>query len=112
MRGGASSQGRMRTIRLAVRGTRVSLISCGLAMSAAGAQLPSQTACPRGALPAYSHNDYWNAHPLHDALLLGYQGAEADVFLVNGKLQLGHERRAAAEDGSFETLYLAPLRAL
>jgi hypothetical protein len=68
--------------------------------------------CPRGGLPAYSHNDYLNAHPLYDALSLGYQGAEADVFLVNGTLQLGHERRAAEQDGNFETLYLAPLRAL
>jgi len=34
------------------------------------------------------------------------------VFLVNGVLQLGHERRAAEQDGHFESLYLAPLRAL
>jgi hypothetical protein len=74
--------------------------------------LPAQSSCPRGTLPAYAHNDYLNAHPLHDALSLGYRGVEADVFLVNGALQLGHERRAAAQDGNFETLYLAPLRAL
>jgi hypothetical protein len=51
-----------------------------------------------------------NARPLHDALSLGFKGVEADVFLVKGKLQLGHERHAAVQDGSLETEYLAPLR--
>ena len=88
------------------------LLSVALAVTAVGAQKPTQSDCPRGGLPAYSHNDYLNAHPLYDALSLGYKGVEADVFLVNGALQLGHERRAAAQDGNFETLYLAPLRAL
>jgi hypothetical protein len=74
--------------------------------------LPAPSNCPRSWLPAYAHNDYLNAHPLFDALSLGYRGVEADVFLVNGRLQLGHERRAAAQDGTLETLYLAPLRAL
>jgi hypothetical protein len=74
--------------------------------------LPVQSNCPRGRLPAYAHNDYLNAHPLYEALSLGYKGVEADVFLVNGELQLGHNRRAAAQDGNFETLYLEPLRAL
>jgi hypothetical protein len=67
--------------------------------------------CPRVALPAYAHNDYLNEHPLYDALSFGYRGAEADVFLVNGRLKLGHERTAAVEDGTLEAVYLAPLRA-
>lgn len=76
------------------------------------ARLSAQPECPRGTLPAYAHNDYLNTHPLYDALALGYKGAEADVFLVNGELQLGHKRLAAEEDGRFETHYLAPLRSL
>jgi len=89
------------------------LVSCGVAVAAANAQLPvPDDYCPRGALPAYAHNDYLNAHPLYDALSFGYQGAEADMFLVDGKLQLGHERRAAVRDGTLEGLYLKPLRAL
>jgi hypothetical protein len=99
----------MPTRRVVVYRTELSLLSFALAV---GAQLPAQSDCPRGRLPAYAHNDYLNAHPLYDALSLGYEGVEADVFLVNGDLQLGHERRAAAQDGNFETLYLAPLRAL
>lgn len=75
-------------------------------------RLSAQPECPRGTLPAYAHNDYLNTHPLYDALALGYKGAEADVFLVDGELQLGHQRRAAEEDGRFETHYLAPLRSL
>lgn len=91
----------------------LALVAVAIAVSAAGAQpQPARVKCPRGTLPAYAHNDYLNTHPLFDALALGYRGAEADVFLVNGKLQLGHERRAAEEDGTLEGLYLKPLRAL
>lgn len=74
--------------------------------------LHAQSECPRGTLPAYAHNDYANAHPLTDALALGFRGAEADVFLVDGVLRVGHDRRAARAGGSLESLYLAPLRAL
>ena len=81
-------------------------------VAAVSAQSPAHSNCPRGTLPAYAHNDYLNAHPLSDALSLGYKGVEADVFLVHGALRLGHKRRAAEQDGTFETLYLAPLRAL
>ena len=70
------------------------------------------TACPRGTLPAYAHNDYANARPLSDALSLGYKGAEADVFLVDGELRLGHDRHAAERGATFEAQYLAPLRSL
>jgi hypothetical protein len=90
----------------------LSLFWFAIVLAAAGALPPAQPSCPRGQLPAYAHNDYLNAHPLSDALSLGYKGVEADVFLVNGELQLGHDRRAAAQDGNFETLYLAPLRAI
>ncbi|HYW30951.1 MAG TPA: hypothetical protein VE869_05535 [Gemmatimonas sp.] len=68
--------------------------------------------CPRGVLPAYSHNDYENARPLADALALGYRGVEADVFLVDGVLRVGHDRRRARRSASLEALYLLPLHAL
>jgi hypothetical protein len=72
----------------------------------------AQSECPRGALPAYSHNDYENARPLTDALTLGFVGAEADVFLVDGILRVGHDRRAARTNGTLDAQYLAPLQAL
>ena len=76
------------------------------------AAAPAQSECPRGTLPAYSHNDYENARPLTDALSLGFVGVEADVFLVDGVLRVGHDRRAARTGGTLEALYLAPLQAL
>jgi len=102
----------MPTRREGAHRTELALLAFALVLAAVRAQFPHQLDCPRGGLPAYSHNDYLNARPLYDALSLGYQGAEADVFLVNGALQLGHERRTAEQDGNFESLYLAPLRAL
>jgi hypothetical protein len=68
--------------------------------------------CPRGMLPAYAHNDYFNARPLTDALELGFRGVEADVFLVHGTLRLGHERKQAELGPSFAITYLVPLRQL
>jgi hypothetical protein len=92
--------------------TSLSRLCFTVATLAAAAGLPAQPACPRGALPAYAHNDYENPRPLHAALSLGYQGAEADVFLVDGELRLGHDRRAAQRGASLEAQYLAPLRLL
>jgi hypothetical protein len=63
-------------------------------------------------LPAYAHNDYENVHPLTDALSLGFRGAEVDLFLMDGALRVGHDRRAARTGGTLEELYLAPLQAL
>jgi hypothetical protein len=84
----------------------------GLLALALPAVAPAQSECPRGALPAYAHNDYENARPLTDALALGFVGAEADVFLVDGVLRVGHDRKAARTGGTLETLYLAALQAL
>ena len=71
-----------------------------------------QSACPRPRLSAYAHNDYANARPLTDALALGYRGVEADVFLVDGVLRLGHDRRRARTGAPFEARYLMPLQAV
>lgn len=71
-----------------------------------------QAPCPRPRLPAYAHNDYANARPLTDALALGYRGVEADIFLVDGVLRLGHDRRSARTGAPFEASYLMPLQAV
>jgi hypothetical protein len=102
----------MATRRAAVYRTELLLLIIVLAVAATHAWLAIRPGCPSGDLPAYAHNDYLNVHPLSDALSLGYAGAEADVFLIDGVLRLGHERRTAAQDGNFETLYLVPLRGL
>jgi hypothetical protein len=71
---------------------------------------PTQQCTPRPLLPAYSHNDYLNRHPLQDALALGYQGVEADYVLVEGELLVAHGRADAMRGRTLEGLYLAPLR--
>ena len=76
------------------------------------ADAQSASPCPRADLPAYAHNDYENRRPLMDAVTQGFRGVEADIYLVDGVLRVGHDRNAARMGGSFETLYLAPLRLL
>lgn len=71
-----------------------------------------QAPCPGATLPAYAHNDYENPRPLSEALEIGLRGIEADVFLVNGTLRLGHDRRKAASGRTLEEVYLQPLRDL
>lgn len=80
-----------------------------LAFAFAPSLIDAQTPCPAPRLPAYAHNDYANARPLTDALALGFRGAEADVFLVDGVLRLGHDRRRARTGASLEAQYFAPL---
>ncbi len=72
----------------------------------------AQARCPRASLPAYAHNDYQNARPLDEALERGFRGIEVDVFLVDGTLRVGHDRRAARRGGTLEAIYLGPLRTL
>lgn len=58
---------------------------------------------------AFSHNDYWRAHPLLDALSLGFNCVEADLWLIDGELYVAHERPEPSPDITFEHLYLKPL---
>lgn len=60
----------------------------------------------------HSHNDYWRPHPLFDALSLGFKSVEADIFLGDSTLLVGHERAALRPDRTLESLYLDPLRQL
>jgi hypothetical protein len=75
--------------------------------------LPTQTPTFRPAQPlhqGHSHNDYWRPHPLYDALQLGFKSVEADVFLIDTTLQVGHERAALRRANTLQGLYLDPLR--
>jgi len=55
---------------------------------------------------AHSHNDYMQAIPLTEALAAGFCSVEADVYLVNGRLILGHLSPGTT---SLEDVYLRPL---
>jgi hypothetical protein len=59
---------------------------------------------------AHAHNDYLHDHPLFDALDHGFTSVEADVFMVDGTLLVGHDRFALKPERTLESLYLAPLR--
>jgi Glycerophosphoryl diester phosphodiesterase family len=59
---------------------------------------------------AHAHNDYLHARPLFDALDHGFCSVEADVFLVHGKLLVGHELSQTRPARTLQALYLDPLR--
>lgn len=69
-------------------------------------------ACLLGPMPlanAHAHNDYTHARPLLDALDAGFTSVEADIFLVDGKLLVGHSKGELKPDRTLEALYLGPL---
>jgi hypothetical protein len=74
----------------------------GLALLVAGC------ASPQGAR-GHAHNDYVHKRALHDALAAGCSSVEADIFLIDGALRVGHER-FLLRDGTLQSLYLDPLR--
>src|SRR5262249_42610194 len=59
---------------------------------------------------AHAHNDYEHKRPLFDALDQGFCSVEADVFLTDGRLLVGHERKDLRPERTLESLYLDPLR--
>jgi hypothetical protein len=77
-----------------------------LAVQSAVAATNAPTALPG----AHAHNDYYHKRPLFDALERGFISIEADVFLVEGKLLVGHYARELQSDRTLESLYLEPLR--
>lgn len=86
------------------RGTHQLIIALGLLLALGDS-------CAAGPpLPAYAHNDYQNPRPLLDALELGYQGVEADFFLIDGQLLVAHDRDRTRAGRTLEAVYLRPLR--
>jgi hypothetical protein len=59
---------------------------------------------------AHAHNDYEHARPLLDALDHGFCSIEADVFLVDGRLLVGHDLKRTSPERTLDRLYLDPLR--
>ncbi|KAL2262999.1 hypothetical protein VTK26DRAFT_8665 [Humicola hyalothermophila] len=60
-------------------------------------------------IPCHSHNDYWRKVPLFCALYAGCTGVEADVWLQDGDLLVGHEKSALQPNRTFRSLYVSPL---
>ncbi|KAL8828297.1 MAG: hypothetical protein Q9191_002671 [Dirinaria sp. TL-2023a] len=60
-------------------------------------------------IPCHSHNDYWRRVPLYNALAAGCTGIEADVWLENGDLFVGHSKASLSSNRSLRSLYVNPL---
>ena len=58
---------------------------------------------------AHAHNDYAHPRPLLDALEQGFSCVEADIFLVDGELRVGHDRKDLVPGKTLDRLYLRPL---
>lgn len=61
-------------------------------------------------IQAHAHNDYRHARPLQDALDHGFRSVEADIFLVEGELLVGHDRAELSPERTLRKLYLEPLK--
>ncbi|OOQ84942.1 hypothetical protein PEBR_28359 [Penicillium brasilianum] len=57
----------------------------------------------------HSHNDYWRRVPLFSALQAGCIGVEADVWLFDEELYVGHTRSALTKRRTLQSLYVDPL---
>jgi len=64
---------------------------------------------PKVLYQAFSHNDYTRTHPLTDALSLGFNCVEADLWLIDGELYVSHNRPNPKPEITFENLYLKPI---
>jgi len=58
---------------------------------------------------AHSHNDYEQKRPLLEALDHGFCSVEADVYLVEGRLWVAHDRKDLKPERTLKSLYLDPL---
>ncbi len=74
------------------------------------ASLLQLRADPAPLIHAHSHNDYKHKQPLLDALDHGFCSVEADIYLVDGKILVAHDRDKLKADRTLESLYLKPLR--
>lgn len=59
---------------------------------------------------AHAHNDYEHDRPLLDALANGFTSVEADIYLVDGALLVGHDPEDLTPERTLQSLYLEPLR--
>lgn len=60
---------------------------------------------------AHSHNDYEHKRPLLDALDQGFASVEADIYLVERKLLVAHDRKDVKPERTLQALYLDLLKA-
>src|SRR5438034_1872133 len=74
------------------------------------ANLLPEGKAPKPLRHAHAHNDYEHKRPLFDALECGFCSVEADIWLVDGKLLVAHDRNQVEPERTLQALYLDPLR--
>lgn len=57
----------------------------------------------------HSHNDYWRRVPLYEAIHAGCISVEADVWLFDEELYVGHDTYALTPNRTLNSLYINPL---
>lgn len=57
----------------------------------------------------HSHNDYWRRIPLFSAIHAGCIGVEADVWLFDEELYVGHSLSSLTASRTLKSLYVNPL---
>lgn len=60
-------------------------------------------------MPCHSHNDYWRRVPLYEAIHYGCMGVEADVWLFDEELYVGHTTASLTKNRTLKSLYVDPL---
>lgn len=60
-------------------------------------------------IPCHSHNDEWRKVPLFDALAAGCMSVEADTWLSDNDLLVGHSTGSLTSARSLSSLYIDPL---
>lgn len=90
--------------------TWLSALLCVLTAVVMGLVPAAVFAQPAPLIHAHAHNDYEHPRPLLDALDHGFCSVEADIYLVDGRLLVAHDRDKVKPDRTLEALYLEPLR--
>lgn len=60
-------------------------------------------------IPCHSHNDYWRLVPLYSAIGAGCTGVEADIWLFEEELYVGHSIASLTRNRTLHSLYIEPL---
>jgi hypothetical protein len=60
-------------------------------------------------ISCHSHNDYWRRVPIYEAIYYGCVGVEADVWLFDEELFVGHTTASLTKNRTLRTLYVDPL---
>ncbi|KAL8687487.1 MAG: hypothetical protein Q9218_006356 [Villophora microphyllina] len=60
-------------------------------------------------IACHSHNDYWRPVPLYSAIQAGCTSVEADVWLFDNELYVGHTTSSLTAGRTLRSLYIQPL---